>query len=74
MAETTQPHRLKSALSRVETDAAGKPQTKQYQEGVVITPTAAELKAFGDRLEPVTDAPTPAPEPVPDETATTRRR
>ena len=76
MAETIGPHRLKSPLSRVEPDADGKPVTKQYQEGDVITPTAAELAAFGDRLEPVTDAPAPpaSEAPPPEEPAPRSRR
>lgn len=76
MAEIIGPHRLQSPLSRVETDAEGKPVTKQYQAGDVITPTEAELKAFGDRLEPLTDAPAPAPteEQPPEEPTSTRSR
>jgi hypothetical protein len=70
MAETIGPHRLLSPISRVEPDAEGKPQTKQYQAGDVITPTEAELAAFGDRLEPAPDVPAPAP----DEPTTRSRR
>jgi hypothetical protein len=74
MAEQTAQYRLKSPMSRVEPDAEGKPQTKQYQAGDVITPTEEELKAFGDRLEPVTETPAPVPDPVPDETTPRSRR
>jgi hypothetical protein len=74
VSETIGPHRLKSPLSRLETDAEGKPVTKQYQTGEVITPTEAELKAFGDRLEPVTDASAPAEEPPAEEPAPRSRR
>jgi hypothetical protein len=70
MAETIGPHRLLSPISRVEPDEGGTPQTKQYQAGDVITPTEAELAAFGDRLDPVTDVPAPAP----DEPTTRSRR
>ena len=82
MAETIGPHRVKRplqfvgpdaeekpVLSRYEPDAEGKPVRKAYKAGDVFTPTEAELKAFGDRLEPVTGTPAPTPheEPLPDE-------
>lgn len=65
MAESPGRYRLLSPLSRLEPDAEGTPQRVRYQVGDVITPTEAELKAFGDRLEPVMEAPAPPEQPLP---------
>lgn len=63
MAESPGQYRLLSPLSRVETDLAGQPQRVRYAVGDVITPTEAELRAFGDRLVDVLAPPaSPAPE------------
>lgn len=77
MSESPGRYRLLSPLSRMEPDAGGTPQRVRYAVGDVITPTEAELRAFGDRLEPVPEAPAQEGPPPPDEPppdATTRAR
>jgi hypothetical protein len=62
MAEARALYRLKSPLSRFERNAEGQLRAVQHQTGDVIEPTEAELRDFGDRLEPAPDVPAPAPD------------
>jgi hypothetical protein len=74
MSETIGPRRLLSPLSRMAVDAEGKTTTTTYQVDEVITPTQAELDAFGDRLASVTETTASREEPTTDETPSARSR
>jgi hypothetical protein len=70
-------YRLQASLSRFERDEQGRLRSVAHNAGDIIEPTDAELKAFGDRLEPVTEAPASTPTEAPpaeESTTTTRRR
>ena len=76
MSEPSVPRKLLSDFSRMNVDAEGKATmgVTKFAKGDMITPTQAELDAFGDRFEPLQVTPQAPDEPPPDETTSARSR